>query len=149
LQSSLGVKRMSDDATISAPAPVSLISEWFLKPGCEAEGMAALSQLALDVRANEPDTLTYLVHTPFLDDARLQALPPVDPSSILFFETYRNADAFLAHVGGPVFKGFVAAHGDLFVASNGSPYTTVEFLSLHAGFIRGQGDDRAAAEPVS
>lgn len=127
---------MNDDATISAPAPVSLISEWFLKPGSEAEGIAALRQLALDVEANESDTLTYLVHTPFQGDARLQALPPVDPSSVLFFETYRDADAFLAHVGGPVFKGFVAAHGDLFIASNGSPYTTVEFLTRQAGFIR-------------
>jgi len=133
---------MSDDA---ATAPVSLISEWFLKPGSEAEGTAALSQLALDVQANEPDTLTYLVHIPFLDDSRLQALPPVDPSSILFFETYRNADAFLAHVNGPVFKNFVAKHGDLFIASNGSPYTTVEFLTRRAGFIRGQDDGAAAA----
>lgn len=131
---------MSDDITISALSPVSLISEWFLKPGSEAEGLAALSQLALDVRANEPDTLTYLVHFPFQGDARLQALPPVDPSSILFFETYRDADAFLAHVNGPVFKGFVATHGDLFIASNGSPYTTVEFLWRHAGFTRGQDD---------
>jgi quinol monooxygenase YgiN len=127
---------MNDDATISAPAPVSLISEWFLKPASEAEGMAALRQLALDVEANEPDTLTYLVHTSFQGDARLQALPPVDPSSVLFFETYRDADAFLAHVNGAVFKGFVAAHGDLFIASNGSPYTTVEFLTRQAGFIR-------------
>ena len=140
---------MNDDATVAAPAPVSLISEWSLKPGCEAEGLAALSQLALDVRANEPDTLTYLVHTPFLDDARLQALPPVDPSSILFFETYRDPDAFLAHVGGPVFKTFVATHGDLFIASNGSPYTTVEFLSRHAGFIRGQDGDSATVEAIS
>ncbi len=127
---------MSDDATLPAPAPVSLISEWFLKPGSETEGIAALRELAEDVRANEPDTLTYLVHTPFQDDARLQALPPVDASSVLFFETYRDADAFLAHVNGPIFKGFVAAHGDLFIASNGSPYTTVEFLARQAGFIR-------------
>lgn len=117
--------------------PFSLISRWFLKRGSYEEAMPALARLASDVGANEPDTLTYLVHIHDRIDPRLQALPPADPLSILFFETYRNADAFLAHVDGEIFKAFVSKHGGLFVPGNdGKPYTTVEFLTRHAGFPR-------------
>lgn len=115
--------------------PVSLISRWFLKPDRYDEAMPILAQLAETVLANEPDTLTYLVHTHFKGD--LSSLPPADGLSILFFETYRNAAAFNAHVTGPDFTDFVRDHGDLFVAGNdGKPYTTVEFLTRHAGFAR-------------
>ena len=45
---------------------VSLTSQWFIRPGCEAEVHAAVTRLAFDVRMQEPDTLTYLVHTPYV-----------------------------------------------------------------------------------
>lgn len=116
---------------------VSLISRWFLRPGSEAEGWAALQELAAQVFANEPDTLTYLVHKPYLADARLTSLPPVDPISVQFFEVYRDADAFLRHVHGPTFKQFVKQYGELFVAdADGHRFTTVEFMTLQAGFSR-------------
>lgn len=121
------------------PEAVSLISRWFPKPGATEAAVAALESLAADVAANEPGTLTYLVHTDFTGDARLQSLPPSDAGSILFFESYSDADAFVAHVTGPLFLGFVAAHGDLFLAANGKPYTTVNFLATRAGFVRGAG----------
>jgi uncharacterized protein len=125
------------------PPSVSLISRWFLRPGCYEQAMPVLAQLARDVRAHEPDTLTYLVHVHGQDDPRLQPLPPADPLSILFFETYRDADAFVAHVEGPDFTNFVRDHGALFVAgADGKPYTTVEFLTRHAGFTR-------SAEPAA
>ncbi|MCV4339523.1 antibiotic biosynthesis monooxygenase [Pseudomonas capsici] len=114
--------------------PISLTSQWFIQPGQEMEARQALMQLALDVQASEPGTLTYLVHTPFGADARLQSLPPPDPLLVLFFETYASPDAFLAHVNGPLFTGFVAQHGHCFVSSNGKPYTTVQFLDTLAGF---------------
>jgi len=123
---------------------VSLISEWFVAPGRMEEARAALSALALEVERGEPDTLTYLVHEPFKGDRRLQALPPARPDSILFFETYRSPDAFLAHVDGPIFTNFVAEHGDLFLAANGKPYTTVEFLARRAGFVRTSGAGETA-----
>lgn len=113
-----------------------LTSTWFIKPDCEEEALIALSRLAEDVRMNEPGTLGYFVHKPHRKDHRITSLPPVDPFSILFFEIYRDVDAFLQHVNGPIFTGFVRRHGDLFVSSNGSPFTFVEFLKLHAGFIR-------------
>lgn len=115
---------------------VSLTSNWFIRPGCEQAADAALRVLAREVQLEEPDTLTYLVHRPFHDPAQLQSLPPGNPLTVLFFETYRNADAFLRHVNGPVFTQFVQQHGDLFVQSNGKPFTTVEFLETLAGFVR-------------
>jgi predicted enzyme related to lactoylglutathione lyase/quinol monooxygenase YgiN len=129
-----------------AAEPVSLISEWFVRPDRWDDAMAATAALAGAVRAGERDTLTYLVHIPFTRDPRLQALPPARPFSILFFETYRSADAFLAHLDGPVFTAFVAQHGDLFVAANGKPFTSVAFLSRHAGFVRSENAAAAAAD---
>lgn len=116
---------------------ISLISHWFLARDSYERAMPVLTQLAEDVRANEPGTLTYLVHIPA---EGLQSLPPADPLSILFFETYRDVDAFNAHVKGKDFTTFVRDHGGLFVPGNdGKPYTTVEFLSLHAGFAQSVG----------
>ena len=135
---------------MTSSLPVSLISRWFIKAGCEAAADTALQALAQAVWENEPDTLTYLVHMP-IDDPRLQSLPPVDASSILFFETYRSIEAFLAHVNGLVFLDFVATKGDLFLQVAGKPYTTVSFLERRAGFVRGGSSSglEATSEPVA
>jgi predicted enzyme related to lactoylglutathione lyase/quinol monooxygenase YgiN len=116
---------------------VSLISRWFVKPGCADAALAALTEAAEQVWASEPGTLTYRVHVERAGND-LQSLPPVDPLSILFFEVYRDAQAFKDHLDGPVFTGFVRDHGDLFLPIGGKPYTTVDFLSLHAGFTRSE-----------
>ena len=121
---------------LAGPRTVSLTSTWFIRPGQESAAVAAVEALAPMVRDSEPDTLAYLVHTPFLGDPRLHALPPVVANHLLFFEVYRDADAFLRHLHGPVFTRFVERHGGLFVASNGKPFTFVEFLECRAGFIR-------------
>ena len=114
---------------------VSLTSKWFIHPGREAEAFAALEQLARDVHEHELDTLIYLVHSP-LANSDFQSLPPSDLSSVLFFEVYRSAKAFQAHLNGPIFTRFVETHGSLFVAVNGKPFVFVEFLTRRAGFIR-------------
>ncbi len=115
---------------------VSLISRWFLRPAKEKQGWEALKGLAREVEAKEPNTLAYLVHTP-LDGAKLQSLPPSDPTWVEFFEIYRNAQAFDHHVNGEVFTKFVDEHGALFVPNDkGEPFTTVLFMSLQAGFAR-------------
>lgn len=116
-------------------APISLVARWYMRPGCEAEALAALEGLIKAVEANEPGTLAYRVHTS-LGDPSLPSLPPVDASTLLFFETYRSPEAFRAHVEGAVFKDFVAAHGHLFVQADGKPYTSVFFLEPRAGFVR-------------
>ena len=127
---------------------VSLTSHWFIAPGQEVEARQPLMKLAGDVRAGEPGTLTYLVHTPFGADGRLQSEPPPYPLLVLFFETYADPDAFLAHVNGPIFNQFVAQHGHCFVGANGKPYTTVQFLDLLAGFVRGDGTTPGNQHPA-
>jgi uncharacterized protein len=120
----------------SVSSTVSLTSTWFIRPGCEKAADVALRELAAAVEREEPDTMTYLVNRPIRGNPELQSLPPVDPLSVLFFETYRNAAAFEKHVNGPVFTSFVKKYGELFVQSNGSPFTFVNFLETHAGFVR-------------
>ncbi|RDU98009.1 VOC family protein [Trinickia dinghuensis] len=121
----------------SAVTPtVSLTSTWFIKPGYEEAADAALRELAIAVEQEEPDTLTYLVNRPFRGDPRLQSLPPDDPLTVLFFETYRNADAFDKHVNGAVFTSFLKRCGQFFIQKNGQPFTFVEFLETRAGFVR-------------
>lgn len=127
-----------------APPQVSLISRWFVKPDCWDAALKALKVAAAEVLAREPGTLTYRIHTGSPDGA-LQSLPPADRFSILFFEVYRDSGAFQDHLDGPTFTTFVRDHGGLFVqGADGKPYTTVDFLSLHAGFTRQ--DDAAVLE---
>jgi hypothetical protein len=75
--------------------PISLSSEWFIKPGCEQAALAALSQLALKVQISEPGTLTYLVHTPSRTYPGLQSLPPVDPPVSTFFRGIPGRECLL------------------------------------------------------
>jgi quinol monooxygenase YgiN len=117
---------------------VSLSASWFIRPGCKASAEAALKQLAIDVQQHEPDTLMYVIHTPVQADIGLESLPPASPLLVIFFETYRNADAFQKHLNGPVFTEFVKKHQELFVAANGNPFNLVTFLETRAGFIRAE-----------
>ena len=71
----------------------------------------AVKQLAEKVEAQEPGTLSYLVHVPSAISS-LQSLPPADPLGLLFFEIYRDANAFMDHLHGPLFKRFLEDHLD-------------------------------------
>jgi hypothetical protein len=124
------------DFETPANGPLSLTSAWFIAPGKEAKAIAAVKALTKEVEASEPDTLIYLVHTPFTDDNRVNTLPPPYSGTILFFEMYRTTEAFLRHVNGPIFLSFVANSGNLFVAQNGAPFTVDTFLTRQAGFVR-------------
>jgi predicted enzyme related to lactoylglutathione lyase/quinol monooxygenase YgiN len=114
--------------------PISLVARWIPKPGPIDELRGALTVLAQRVREEEAGTLTYLVHMPVSGDPRLLSRPPVDGPSIVFFETYSDADAFQAHLNGPAFTEFVARYGNRFVGAGGKPATTVTFLECVAGF---------------
>lgn len=134
---------------------ISLTSRWYLVPGRRDEAREALTRLAHAVHEHEPDTLAYLVHLG-RDDEQLVSLPANPPDQVTFFEIYRDREAFLAHVGGPVFTGFVADHGDLFLQGpGGKPFRTVAFLDRVAGFVRAPAtggdsttDERAAVGPA-
>ncbi|HEV2864306.1 MAG TPA: antibiotic biosynthesis monooxygenase [Pyrinomonadaceae bacterium] len=133
--------------SVDAAGHVSLTSQWFIRPGHEEEVREAVRKLAADIAAKEQGTLTYLVHMVWADTGALQSLPPAVVPSLLFFETYRDVDAFKAHVRGRLFKQFVKEYGRCFIPSDpiaddpgskAGPYTTVQFLSQVAGFAQGQ-----------
>jgi len=121
-----------------------LTSTWTLEQGNEQAGIAALKSLAQQVREGEEGTLLYLVHMPEMSRA---SQPTPCHLDVVFFEIYRDRDAFCAHVNGPIFKGFLATYGSLFLSTRGEcddssvpagPYLSVEFLDRKAGFIRSE-----------
>jgi len=123
-----------------------LISQWFIRPGKKDAVLKAVEKLAREVMANEPGTLAYLVHAPTAPEQAPQSLPPSDEDSLMFFECYRNRQAFEAHVNGKTFTDFVKHQGQLFVPdARGQPYTTVMFLRQHAGFCRPVAQEASAA----
>ncbi len=131
-----GIEYIEDTMAEKSQVALHLTSEWFIQPGRETEVARVIAQLVAQVRAAEPDTLVYFVHKPVAPGDALQSLPPPAPNSLLFFEAYRDADAFHRHVNGAIFTRFVADHGGLFICANGKPFTFVEFLTLEHGFMR-------------
>jgi len=87
--------------------PVRLISKWFVLPGHERAVLPALRKLAAVVRATEPGTLMYLVHTPY-DQRKLRSTPPPNSGLVLFFEMHASPKAFDVHVNGSLFTTFDA-----------------------------------------
>jgi quinol monooxygenase YgiN len=111
--------------------PYSTLATWYVADGKLDAARAALNALAIEVR-KEPGTLVYLVHEPASD-----SLPPPAPGTIVFFEVYKDEDAFLAHLKGPAFTDFVQAHADLFRKDfHGNDYLQTQHLDRVAGFIR-------------
>lgn len=121
----------------------SLTSTWTIQKGKERPAITAIRRLAERVEQQESGTLIYLAHVP---DMTQPSLPTPSNLEVVFFEVYKDEGAFKAHVNGPIFQGFVAEYGNLFLCmppidcGNGhsviKPFTTVEFLERKAGFIR-------------
>lgn len=111
--------------------PYTTIATWYVADGKLDAARTALDALAVEVQ-REPGTLVYLVHEPAPD-----SLPPPAPGTIVFFEVYKDEDAFLAHLKGPAFTNFVKAHADLFRKDfHGNDYLQTQHLNRAAGFIR-------------
>ena len=64
-------------------------------------------QTAEEVRIREPDTLVYVIH-----------LVPNAPMQRIFYEIYRNRDAFDSHENQPYMKRFVADRRACVLATN-------------------------------
>jgi quinol monooxygenase YgiN len=113
-----------------------VVATWFVLPDKRAEAITALNALAEDVQEKEPDTWGYLVHSA----AAAGSLPPASSDTIVFVEIYKDKEAFLAHVNGPVFQGFLKANKDLFVAMppDGPSFYEVTHLDRIQGFVRPQ-----------
>lgn len=108
---------------------------WTIAAGKQAEAEAALAGLAREVEAKEPNTWMYLVHVP---DREVSSFPPQGEGAVTFIEVYRDYQAFVEHVTGPVFNGFVAANGALFLNMYGPslPFMMSESLDPAAIFLR-------------
>jgi quinol monooxygenase YgiN len=115
------------------------INDAFLSivPGNEAQAYAALGALADQIKATEPDTWFYLIHTPNFDPG-INIYPPPSPQQVAFVEGYKNREAFLKHHHGPNMAKFIAQHGSLFLNMYGptSPFIIMQTLELAVGFIR-------------
>jgi len=111
----------------------SIIATWYVTDGKLAEALAALRALAETVRAQEPDTWAYLVHSGGPD-----SLPPSAPETIVFVEIYKDEQAFQAHVAGAAFTGFLKRHGNLFVGvpPGNNAFFQVQHIERIEGFVR-------------
>jgi uncharacterized protein len=122
------------DAPISEMA--NLITRASIKPGYEDAAKRVLAKLVDDVRTHEPDTLTYVVHTPSSGNQRLQSLPHTHTRQAVIFGPCRNGEAFVRHTNGPSFARFLAEYGQLFASAEDSPFSNFECLSIDDGFNR-------------
>ncbi len=125
-----------------------IIARWTIARGHEAAARAALTRLAKQVRAKEPDTLLYLV---FVPDMKELSVPTASPLEVVFVEGYKNKTAFLAHLNGPVFTQFKAKHQALFLSTTvtgqdgkpvQSPFVLFQNLRRVGGFVRPGADGR-------
>jgi quinol monooxygenase YgiN len=113
-----------------------LIAKWTILPGNEEKVIPALKQLALDVQANEPGTLLYMVHVPNFKE---KSLPTPPQGEVVFWEVYKDQSAFFDHVNGSIFKDFVRDYGSLFLSDFSAVpqvFMTTEVLTQLGGFAR-------------
>ena len=92
-----------------------------IKDGKEDEALAALKKMVEGVEANEPGTLAYVIHQ-----------SKDDPSEIVFFEQYTDADAHKAHNQGDSMKAFQSGFAEMFDVSQ----VKIEQLDRIAGVTR-------------
>jgi quinol monooxygenase YgiN len=110
-----------------------IIASWYVQDGKRTRAIKALKALACEVEMKEKDTWGYLVHS-----GETGSLPPSSPNTIVFVEIYKNKTAFLAHVAGPVFQGFLKKNKDLFVSvpPGQDSFFQVQNLNRIEGFVR-------------
>jgi uncharacterized protein len=126
---------------------IALFSRWKLKDGCPSELLAALDKLSTAVREREPGTLVYTVQLPapcppigpppdyaVCDDP--DVIVPVEQNQLVFYEVYRDAEAFSEHLRGPV-RDFMRENRHYFVTPwQGHPRPEVVYLEPQSLFVR-------------
>lgn len=127
---------------------ITLISRWKLRNGCPPALATALRGVAAKVLAQEPGTLVYSVHLsdrPPLGHDHQPLDPPAKPlprdqqTEVVFFEVYKDAAAFAAHVNGSAFAAFRKANLKYFYENPdnpGSPHTDTSFFDRQSAFFR-------------
>jgi quinol monooxygenase YgiN len=81
---------------------VTVIAKLKVKAGAEATFRQAADKMIAHVQANEPGTLTYLLHR-----------STADPTEFVFFEVYADQGAFGAHGSSEPMQQFFGAIGGL------------------------------------
>jgi quinol monooxygenase YgiN len=104
---------MSTDAT-----PLALVVRFTLRPGSELAFDALVAETAKGIRAAEPGTLIYACHT-------VQG----QPRQRIFYELYRDQDAFAAHEASPHTRKFLTEREAMLES------TEVDFLGLAEGKV--------------
>ena len=127
---------------------IALISRWKLRNGCPEELERTLTELARKVTEGESGTLAYAVHLsapspPDAAGAPIEPPPPPIPldqqADVVFFEVYRDAEAFHDHLTGTVFTGFLDANRHHFYADPADPSwpdSDTTFLSRQSAEFR-------------
>ncbi len=100
---------------------VTIIARFKMQAGREDEALERLNKMVSAVQAQEPGALAYICHRS--ED---------DPSEIVFFEIYADADALQAHGQTSYMREFRGAFARLFDASQ----VKIERLDRVAGFVR-------------
>lgn len=125
---------------------ITVVSRWKLKNGVPAELAAALKEAAFNYQEAEPGTDLYFVNLaapkPLGPDLKPAATTPIaaeDQQEVVFVEKYTDAEAFAAHVNGPVFTEFRTRHLKFFQEDPnqpGWPKRETLFLEEQSGFAR-------------
>ncbi|HYZ57586.1 MAG TPA: antibiotic biosynthesis monooxygenase [Streptosporangiaceae bacterium] len=120
--------------------PYGLIAIYTLLDDKVADFDRIAEQAAEQVRANEPDTLVYVIHT-----------VPKAPMQRIFYEIYRDRAAFERHESQPYVKRFVTERRPCVLATNvielRLKYAKVSPLSEGGSQVQGQAQGGAQVQP--
>jgi quinol monooxygenase YgiN len=126
---------------------IALFSRWKLKDGCPPALASALEELTAAVKNQEPGTLLYSASLPASHppigpppDYRVsddpEAALTAEASAVLFFEIYRDAEAFSEHLRG-AFNAFLDQYRDYFDTPwQGHPRPETTYLDPRTLFVR-------------
>jgi quinol monooxygenase YgiN len=126
---------------------IALLSRWKLKDGCPAELASALEELTSAVREREPGTLVYAVQLPapcppigpppdYAVSNDPEVVGTADRDELVFYEVYRDPEAFSQHLRGAV-RDFMRENRHYFFTPwQGHPRPVVMYLEPQSLFVR-------------
>lgn len=126
---------------------IALLSRWKLRNGWSPKLSAALAELSAAIEDQEPGTLMFSVSLPgthppigpppdysVSDDP--EVIVPPEQTELVFFEVYRDAEAFRAHLLGPAAE-FRRKSREFFKTPwQGHPRPEVTHLDPRSTFVR-------------
>ena len=135
---------------------IALFSRWKLKDGCPPELEAEIEALTAAVREREPGALVFTVSVPgphppigpppdYPVDSDPTLRRPVPATELLFFEVYRDAEAFSEHLRGPA-GAFMVRNAHFFDTPwQGHPRPEVTYLDPRSVLVREAIEEAAMA----